>query len=158
MTGHAVNAVLEDLEETFDDPGILPLYQVGWTMSGHVPRTDPSFDAQCRVAFDAFRSRHPELVLASMGWPLDLDRARLADPEVEIELDLDPEAPADVVLLVLMSPSQRSELMNPTFTPHAPATPTPDPGGSTVERPDGPIGRGLHRRPHQDPIARREHD
>jgi hypothetical protein len=105
VTSDAVNAVLEDLEETFEDEGILPLYQVGWSMSGRVPRTDPSFDAECQTAFDAFRARHPELVLATMRWPLDLSRAHPADPEVKVELDLDPEAPADVELLVLMGPN-----------------------------------------------------
>jgi hypothetical protein len=105
VTSDAVRTALIDLEETFEDEGILPLYQVGWSMSGHVPRTDPSFDAECRAAFDAFRARHPELVLASMRWPLDLSQAHLADPDVKIELDLDPEAPADIELLVLMGPT-----------------------------------------------------
>jgi hypothetical protein len=33
-----------------------------------------------------------------------------------------------------------------------PSTDAPDPGESSVERPDVPSGRGLHRRPHQDLI------
>jgi hypothetical protein len=41
-------------------------------------------------------------------WPLDLAQARFAEPGVQIELDLDPEAPADVELLVLMSPNDLS--------------------------------------------------
>ena len=105
VTGELVPpTVTEDLEETFDAEGILPLYQVGWSMSGSVPRGDDRFDAMCRGAFDAFRARHPGLQLVWTQWPTDLADARPASPGTAIDLDLDPEAPVDTPMLVLVDP------------------------------------------------------
>jgi hypothetical protein len=96
--------VLDDLEETFEDQGMLPLYQVAWTMSGSVSRDDERFEALCREAYDAFVERHPHLQLVWVPWPIDLARARPAAPDAPIDLDLDPEAPADTQLLALVAP------------------------------------------------------
>ena len=105
VTGELVPpTVTEDLEETFGAEGMLPLYQVGWSMSGSVPRDDDRFDAMCRGAFDAFRARHPGLQLVWTRWPIDLAEARPASPGTAIDLDLDPEAPVDTPMLVLVDP------------------------------------------------------
>jgi hypothetical protein len=96
--------VLADLEETFEDEGMLPLYQVAWTMSGSVSRDDERFEAVCREAYDTFVERHPDLQLVWVPWPIDLAHARPAAPDTPIDLDLDPEAPADTQLLALVAP------------------------------------------------------
>jgi hypothetical protein len=96
--------VLDDLEETFEDEGMLPLYQVAWTMSGSVSRDDERFEALCREAYDTFVERHPDLQLVWVPWPIDLAHARPAAPDTPIDLDLDPEAPADTQLLALVAP------------------------------------------------------
>jgi hypothetical protein len=97
--------VLADLEETFEDEGMLPLYQVAWTMSGSVSRDDDRFEALCREAYDVFIERHPGLQLVWVPWPIDLAHARPAAPDTPIDLDLDPEAPADTLLLALVTPA-----------------------------------------------------
>lgn len=95
--------VLEDLEEIFEAEGILPLYQVAWTMSGSVSRDDDRFDALCREAFDIFRSHHPDLQIVWVPWPIDLAQSRPAAPDIPLDLDLDPEVPADTPLLALVA-------------------------------------------------------
>lgn len=97
--------VLEDLEEIFDSEGLLPLYQVAWTMSGSVGREDARFDHLCREAYEVFRTRHPGLALVWVPWPIDVAQARAAGPETVIDLDLDPESPVDLPLLALVDPS-----------------------------------------------------
>jgi hypothetical protein len=97
-------SVLDDLEETFEEEGLLPLYQVAWTMSGSVSRDDERFEALCREAYDTFVDRHPDLRLVWVPWPIDVAHARPAAPDTPIDLDLDPEAPADTPLLALVAP------------------------------------------------------
>jgi hypothetical protein len=96
--------VMDDLEETFEDEGMLPLYQVAWTMSGSVSRDDERFEALCREAYDVFIERHPDLQLVWVPWPIDLAHARPAAPETPIDLDADPDSPADTQLLALVAP------------------------------------------------------
>jgi hypothetical protein len=96
--------VLDDLEETFEDEGILPLYQVAWTMSGSVSRDDERFEALCRIAYDTFLQHHPDLRLVWVPWPIDLAQARPAAPDTPIDLDLDPDASVDTPLLALVAP------------------------------------------------------
>ena len=99
-----VAPVLEDLEEIFDSEGFLPLYQVAWTMSGSVSRDDVRFDGLCREAFEAFRTRHPDLLLVWVPWPIELSQARSVAAGTAIDLDLDPEAPTNTPLLALVTP------------------------------------------------------
>ena len=91
--------VIEDLE------GMLPLYQVGWSMSGSVPRDDVRFESLCREAFGVFQGAHPGLQLVWTRWPIDLAEAWPASPGTAIDLDLDPEAPVDTPMLVLVDPA-----------------------------------------------------
>lgn len=96
--------VLEDLEEIFDAEGMLPLYQVAWTLSGSMSRDDDHFIERCRDVYEAFGDRHPGLRLMWTQWPIDLAEAKLAEPGTAIDLDLDPDAPVDTPLLVLVPP------------------------------------------------------
>ena len=105
MTDRVPPPVLDDLEETFDDEGLLPLYQVAWTMSGSVSRDDERFEPLCRQAYDIFVERHPDLLLVWVPWPIDVARARPAAPDTPIDLDLDPNAPVDTPLLALVAPA-----------------------------------------------------
>lgn len=97
--------VLEDLEEIFESEGMLPLYQVAWTMSGSVSRDDDRFDGLCREVFETFRNRHPDLQLVWVPWPIDVSQARPVANGTAIDLDLDPDAPTDTPLLALVDPS-----------------------------------------------------
>lgn len=97
--------VLEDLHEIFESEGMLPLYQVAWTMSGSVSRDDDRFDGLCREVFEIFCSRHPDLRLVWVPWPIDVSQAQPVDPGTAIDLDLDPDAPTDTPLLALVDPS-----------------------------------------------------
>lgn len=98
-------SVMDDLEEIFDAEGMLPLYQVAWTISGSVSRSDRLFEDRRRQAYDAFVVMHADLRLVWVPWPIDLGAARPADPGTPIDLDLDPEAPADTQLLALVDPA-----------------------------------------------------
>lgn len=102
---HVPASVMDDLEEIFEAEGMLPLYQVAWTMSGSVSREDARFEDRCRQAYDAFVAMHADLELVWVPWPIDLRAARPTDPGTPIDLDLDPEAPADTELLALVDPA-----------------------------------------------------
>jgi hypothetical protein len=100
-----LNAILEDLEEIYTAEGLLPLYQVGWTTSGSVDRSNPEFASLCRNVFDAFRAVHPDLVVAMVSWPIDLREAVRPAPDTPIDLDLDPAAPVDHRIPILVPPT-----------------------------------------------------
>ena len=104
-TDPMIRSVLDDLEEIYGAEGLLPLYQVAWTVTGWLSRDDPRFGDTCSVVFDSFRGRHPDLHLVWVPWPIDVTQARAAETGTDIDLDLDPEASVDTPLLALMDPS-----------------------------------------------------
>ena len=107
------SGVLEDLEEILDAEGLLPLYQVAWTLSGSVDRDDDRFVGLCREVFDSFCARHPDLRLVWVPWPIDVAQARPVAPGTAIDLDLDPDAPADTPLLALVDPRDAPDRGDP---------------------------------------------
>lgn len=104
-----VDRLLDEVQEEYDFDGVLPLYMFAWSLAGlGLDRSDPEFAGTCRKAYDTFVERHPDLRLVWVPWPIDLARARSAEPGTPIDLDLDPDAPADTTLLALVAPGDLS--------------------------------------------------
>ena len=98
--------LLDEIEEEFAFGPVLPLYMFAWSLAGlGMDRSVPQFVVTCRQAFDVFVSKHPDLALVWVRWPIDVTQARVVAPGTPIDLDADPDAPVDTPLLALTDPS-----------------------------------------------------
>lgn len=96
-----------DLDEELAAEGFVALYEVSWTLAGlGLDRSDPTFAALAREAYDRFRAEHPDLVLARGSWPDLLGSATREREDVVIDLDFDASSGHDKPMLLLVHPDE----------------------------------------------------
>ena len=95
--------LLEDLDESLDAEGMLPLYTFSWWLRGQEQGLDePAIDELCRRAYDEVRRRY-ELRLEWLDGPQsDPEDGRPAEPGVELDFDIDPQGEVTGPILALI--------------------------------------------------------
>ncbi|GAA1140007.1 hypothetical protein [Nocardioides aquiterrae] len=100
-----IRALLECIDEEYEDLGYVGLYQFSWCQRSpeHRPPQE-EVAATARAAYQEFRRRTPT-TLVWLPWPPgDLSEAVPAAEGTEIELDLDPEGPVRPFLALIPAP------------------------------------------------------